>query len=290
MNKPEKTSIKQSIEMMLNIDKKKNSILEIDTTFENYLPIDKLLPNINQPRHYFSENDLNELVHSIKQDGILQPLLVRQKEDDKYEIIAGERRWRAAKQAGLKMVPVVIKNVSDDASLSLAIIENIIRSQLNIIEEAKGFEKLITKFNMTHDTLAARVGRSRSSITNIMRLLSLPEKVQEALKFQKIHFGHAKLLLTCTKEIAEQICNEIVDKALSVRQTEALVKKLLKKHPELTNGQTEVAFNYSMLIPAMSKLFGVQVEIIPLKNGKQKLTCVFESIDALQSCLDKIAK
>ena len=207
------------------------------------LSIDLIVANTKQPRKNFNDNSINELVQSIKKYGILQPIIVRKiKDSDKYEIIAGERRYRSAKIVGLKTIPAIIMNFDDKDSFSLSIIENIQRENLNSIEEANAYNELIEKYNYTQQEISNTVGKSRSHIANLLRLLTLPEVIKNYLIEGKIEMGHAKVLVNC--DFAEEIIDHIVENKLSVREVEKLVKdgknncdiKLkIKKDTEINN-------------------------------------------------------
>lgn len=198
---------------------------------EQFLPINKVEPNRDQPRKVFDEDALNELAASIKIYGVLQPLLV-QKEKDYYRIIAGERRWRAAKIAGLKKVPVIIKELSEKEILEISLIENLQREDLNPIEEAEGYQKLLQEFEMTQEDLAQRVSKSRSAITNTIRLLKLDAAVQKMLSDGALSSGHARALLSLEdNEMQKEAAERIIREGLSVRDTERLVKRLTTKKP-----------------------------------------------------------
>ena len=199
---------------------------------EQFLPINKVEPNRDQPRKVFDEDALNELAESIRIYGVLQPLLV-QKEKDYYRIIAGERRWRAAKIAGLKKVPVIIKELSEKEILEISLIENLQREDLNPIEEAEGYQRLLQEFDMTQEDLAQRVSKSRSAITNTIRLLKLDEGVQKLLSDGALSSGHARALLSIEdNELQKEAAERIIREGLSVRDTERLVKRLTTKKPE----------------------------------------------------------
>lgn len=188
------------------------------------LPVDRISPNKSQPRKHFDEESIEELARSIRESGLIQPLLVRKK-DDHYEIIAGERRWRASQRAGLKMVPAIIRDVSDRESLEIGLIENLQRENLNPIEEAEAYEKLINDFDLTHEEISKRISKNRSTITNQLRLLKLSEKVRSSLIAGNITGGHARALLGLeSREHMDEALKIIKDKKLSVRQTEKLVR------------------------------------------------------------------
>lgn len=190
-------------------------------------PIERIHPNRYQPRKVFDDAKLNELVNSVREKGVIQPLIARRDGDSDYELIAGERRWRAAQRAGLREVPVVVRDVSDEESLELAIIENIQRADLNPVEEAEGYQRLIKEFSYTQEELASRVGKDRATISNHLRILKLPEEVKGDMAGGTISMGHAKALLSLEKrgDILEAK-REIVKKGLSVRDAEALARKL----------------------------------------------------------------
>jgi ParB family chromosome partitioning protein len=203
------------------------------------LPIEKLKPGKYQPRRHFDQNSIDDLVESIRQKGILQPILVRKlsEEEDLYEIIAGERRWRAAQTVMLHDVPVIIRDFNDSETLEIALIENLQRENLSPLEEAEGYKRLQDEFSHTQEQLAEVVGKSRSHIANILRLLSLPPKVKQLLDSGKISPGHARAILT--SENPEEIAQEIVNKNLNVRQTERLTKTKKIKPPSLKNNNKD---------------------------------------------------
>ncbi|WP_299786694.1 ParB/RepB/Spo0J family partition protein [uncultured Marivita sp.] len=203
------------------------------------LPIDQLFPNPDQPRRRFDAEALEDLANSIRSKGVIQPLIVRQRgsSDREYEIVAGERRWRAAQAAGVHEVPVVVRDFSDEDVLEIAIIENIQRADLNPIEEAAGYEQLMSRFGHTQEKLAQALGKSRSHIANLLRLLNLPEDVKQFVTDGKLSAGHARALVTAPDPIA--LSNDIVRRGLSVRETEKLVKDALSpKTPTSTARQT----------------------------------------------------
>src|SRR4028119_1518470 len=190
--------------------------------------IDLIEPNNVQPRTRFDETQLEELAQSIKTNGVVQPILVRKTDGGRYQIVAGERRWRAAQRAGLQRIPSVIRDVPDDKMLELALIENIQRQELNAIEEAYAYKRLIETFNLTQETVAQRVGRDRTFVTNYLRLLRLPEDIQLLVEENKLSMGHARALLGVDEpEIQRKLAKEIIDKGISVRQTERTVKRVV---------------------------------------------------------------
>lgn len=197
------------------------------------LRVNEIEPNVGQPRKKFDDEKLIQLSDSIKQHGIVQPIIVR-KEENIYKIVAGERRWRAARMAGLTNVPVILKDISNKQVMEMALIENIQREDLNPIEEAEAYERLINEYKMTQEELSKSIGKNRSTIANIIRLLALGEKVKEYLINGEISSGHARALLSIEdKEMQEKVCSEIIEKNLNVRDTESLVKKLLAQKKEV---------------------------------------------------------
>ena len=261
----------------------KGSIQE--KTSEIKVKITKVEPNKEQPRKSFDEDALIELSESIKQFGILQPLLVQDKKDY-YEIIAGERRWRAAKMAGLKEVPVIIKDFTEQEVVEISLIENIQRENLNPIEEAIAYKRLLTEFNLKQDEVAERVSKSRTAVTNSMRLLKLDERVQQMVIDDMISTGHARALLGIeNKENQYQLAQEIFDKKLSVRETEKLVKKVQKeknvssKEKEIIDEKTLLA--YHNVEEKMKNIFGTKVSINAKNNNKGKIEIEYYSMDEL---------
>ena len=229
-------------ELSIKPAKKNNNIEKSDGVFT--VKINSVEPNRNQPRKTFNEDALTELSESIKQYGIIQPIVV-QKKYDYYEIIAGERRWRAAKQAGLKEVPVIIKDYSEQETVEIALIENIQREELNPIEEALAYKRLLTEFNLKQDQVAERVSKSRTAVTNSMRLLKLTDEVQQMVIEDLISSGHARALLPIEdNDLQIQLATRIMDEKLSVRETEKLVKSILNKKPEKKKEKVENAFVY----------------------------------------------
>ena len=250
--------------------------------------ITKVEPNREQPRKKFDEDALLELAESLKQYGILQPLLV-QKRDDYYEIIAGERRWRAAKLAGLKEVPVIVKDLSDQEIMEISLIENIQREDLNPIEEAHAYKRLLTEFNLKQ---AERVSKSRSAITNSMRLLKLCDKVQQMIIDEKLTMGHVRPLIGI-EDPEEQyaIAQKIFDERLTVRETEKLLKKIQKEKEnpkKKEDSSVSMDFLYENLEEQMKQILGTKVNIHPKKNNNGKIEIEYYSQDELNRLLELI--
>ncbi|MFQ6864817.1 ParB/RepB/Spo0J family partition protein [Blautia sp.] len=249
--------------------------------------ISKIEPNREQPRKKFDEDALLELSESIKQYGVLQPLLVSDKKDY-YEIIAGERRWRAAKMAGLKEIPVVIKEFSDQQIVEISLIENIQREDLNPVEEALAYRRLIDEFHLKQDEIADRVSKSRTAVTNSLRLLKLTPKVQEMIVDEMISAGHARAILGISDpETQEMIALKVFDNKLSVRETEELVRKILKPShkKEQASNPAEDAI-YESLEEKMKGITGTRVFIHRKKNNKGKIEIEYYSRDDLERIID----
>ena len=249
--------------------------------------ISKVEPNRSQPRKQFDEDALLELSESVKQYGILQPLLVSNKKDY-YEIIAGERRWRAAKLAGLKEVPVIVKEFSAQELVEISLIENIQREDLNPVEEAMAYKRLMDEFHLKQDEIADRVGKSRTAVTNSMRLLKLSAKVQQMLIDEMITAGHARAILAISdKEKQETVAMRVFDEKLSVRETESLVKRILNPQKEKKQKTTtaEDAI-YESLEEKMKGIMGTRVLIHRKKNDKGKIEIEYYSKDELERIID----
>lgn len=270
--------------------KEEKSEKNVNESGEQLVPINQVEPNREQPRKEFDEDALLELADSIKQYGILQPLIV-QKRKDYYEIIAGERRWRAAKKAGLKEVPVIIREYTDQQVVEISLIENIQRENLNPIEEAMAFKKLLEEFNLKQDEVAERVSKSRTAVTNSMRLLKLSEKVQQMIVDEMITTGHARALLALDDEEQQYIlANKIFDEKLSVRETEKLVKALKNPKKEDTTKEVEDknSFIYADIEDKMKSVIGTKVNIHQKKSGKGKIEIEYYSQDELERIFELI--
>ena len=259
---------------------------------EKLVKITKVEPNRNQPRKVFNEDALMELAESIKQYGVLQPLLVSAK-DDYYEIIAGERRWRAAKMAGLKEIPVIVREYNNQEIVEISLIENIQREDLNAIEEAQAFRNLIDEFGLTQDELAEKVSKSRTAVTNSMRLLKLEEKVQQMLIDEMITPGHARTLLAVTNpEQQVSLAIKIFDEKLSVRETEQIVKSLTsikpeKKTAERQNNPAEDAA-YEQIEERIKSILGTKVQIQRKRNNKGKIEIEYYSRDEFERIVEML--
>ena len=249
---------------------------------KNQIPISDLIPNKYQPRKIFDESNLEDLTNSIKERGIIQPIIARRSNDDKskFEIIAGERRWLAAQRAGFHNVPVVVTEIDDLKSLEFAIVENVQRHDLNPLEEAQGYKRLIDEFDYDQEQVSKFIGKSRSHITNCLRLLTLPEDVIKLIEIQKLTSGHAKVLVGL--ENASFVANKIIEKKLSVRQTENFVKIFKTKKKNFKDP------NIRELEKSLSDKIGLNVEIKNNKQNKGKISFSYKEIDQLNKIIDII--
>jgi ParB family transcriptional regulator, chromosome partitioning protein len=254
------------------------------------LLIDEISPNHFQPRKYFDDDKLEELVKSISENGILQPVVV-QKSVNGYELVVGERRWRASKKAGLKKIPAVIREVSDAQSLELAIIENIHRQDLNPLEEAEAYARLADNFALTQEMIAKKVGKSRTAVANILRLLKLPRSIKEDMISGKLSMGHARALLGLEEaRKAQALCKEIFKEDLTVRQTESRVNKLKQPVPtKLASSTDKKNIFFKDLEKELERKLGTKVEISPKKKGG-KLVVTYYSDDDLERIQNLIGK
>lgn len=274
----------QSKDNKTDVKTKKN---EDNVSRETLININQIEPNKSQPRRNFNEDTLHELADSIKIYGIIQPLIL-QKRDKYYEIIAGERRWRAAKVAGLKEVPAIIKDYSSQEIVEIALIENIQREDLNPIEEAIAFQKLINEYKLKQDEVAERVSKSRTAIANSMRLLKLDQRVQQMLIDDMISSGHARALITLEEgEMQYQIATKIFDEKLSVRETEKLVKKLLEPaKDEEQNKSKDLSFIYQDIEEKIKEIIGSKVQVKQRSEDKGKIEIEYYSKDEFERIIE----
>lgn len=249
------------------------------------LAIDLLRPGKYQPRREMNKEALIELADSIRKQGIIQPIVVRTTFDGGYEIIAGERRWRAAQLATLHEVPVTIRDISDEQAMAMSLIENIQREDLNVIDTAVGLQRLIDEFNMTHEAVAASIGKSRATVTNLLRLLELTDEVKAMLQHAELEMGHARALLALASELQIQAARTVVERKMSVRETEKLVSRLQKPH---NASAKEMDSNIKHLERELKDKIGAKVIISHHKNGKGKLTIDYNSLEELEGILGHI--
>lgn len=265
------------------------AVKEVVKEVEKTLKITELEPNSNQPRKFFEEDPLQELSDSIKEFGVIQPIVVTPK-DGYYEIIAGERRWRAARMAGLKEVPVIIRDYTEQEIVEISLIENIQRENLNPIEEALAYQRLIQEFSLKQDEVADRVSKSRTAITNSMRLLKLCEPVQQMVIEDKLSSGHARALIAIEdSDLQYETACKVFDESLSVRQTEALVKKLnASPKPKREAEEIDYKYLYTDTEERLKEILGSKVTIKAKSNEKGKIEIEYYSSEELEGLVDKL--
>jgi len=250
------------------------------------LPVARIRPGRYQPRTKMDQQALAELAASIRSQGLMQPVLVRPVDRDRFELIAGERRWRAAQMAGLDEVPALVREVPDDAALAMSLIENIQRENLNPMEEAAGVSRLVEEFHMTHEQAADAVGRSRSATTNLLRLLKLAKPVQEMLMEGALEMGHARALLALDGARQIELANRVAARRLSVRETEAQVQQQLRGPAKRPKKRTDR--DLARLEEEVSERLGTTVEIRPARKGSGKLVLRYSSLEHLEELLKKL--
>jgi len=256
------------------------------------ISIDRLRPGKYQPRTKMDAESLAELALSIREQGVMQPILVRPVDGGRFEIVAGERRWRAAQQAGLREIPALVKNVPDQSALAVALIENIQREDLNPLEEAKGLQRLIDEFGLTHDTAAKAVGRSRSAVSNLLRLNALAPPVQEYLLAGALEMGHARALLALAIDQQSGTAARVVDHGMSVRDTERLVHGLLNpaKRAARRKGKPAYDADTARLENDLSERLGAVVHIEPGRQGAGRIVIRYSTLDQLDGIVTRFAK
>ena len=293
-----KSPLKIEMPKLSNKEGSKLSILNIkpkDTSNQKTVPIQYLVSGKFQPRKVFDQTELEELAESIKSNGVLQPILVRPltEKSSNYEIIAGERRWRASQIAKIHEVPVIIREFDDETALGVAMIENLQRSDLNLIEEAEGYRTMMNVFQYTQEKLSTHIGKSRSHIANVLRILSLSKNIKRDIINGELSFGHARSLVTLSEEKAIEVAEEIVSKSLSVRETERIVGKL-KRANTLNAGSASREQNNSknpnieILEKELTNLLGLKVIVNHKNNNSGNLTIFYRTLDQIQPVIDKL--
>lgn len=250
------------------------------------LPIAKIKPGRYQPRQYFDDAALDDLANSIKAQGIIQPIVVRRAEASGYELIAGERRWRAAQRVGLETIPAIIQDLPEQAIVAISLIENLQRENLNPIEEAQALDRLLHEFQLTHQEVADAVGKSRTTVTNLLRLMKLNPDVKILLQKGELDMGHARALLSLDNTLQSQVAQQVVAKQLSVRQTELLVKQI--NQPKENQPERPVDPNILTLQNDLSDKLHAQVNIRHQAKGKGQLVIHYASVEELQGILEHI--
>ena len=251
------------------------------------IPIGEIVPNPTQPRTSFDEEALGELADSIRQLGVIQPITVKRGSDGKYVIISGERRWRAARRAGLRTLPAYVREADDENLHAMALVENIQRQDLNAIEIALGMQRLIEECHLTQDALSEKVGKKRSTVSNYMRLLKLPNEVQFALKEGLISMGHAKAIAGAPDELQVRLLKRCVRKGLSVRQLEELARAAAEKRSAAPADEEGYPASYARLVEQLEKLFTEQISIRRSKNGGGKIVIGFEDDAQIERILER---
>ena len=284
---------KPKFNILSNMENTKISNLRLVENTQSMMPIQNLVSGKFQPRKIFDQNELEELAESIKSNGILQPILVRSlNTGNSYEIIAGERRWRAAQLAKLHEVPVIVRDFDDQTALGVAMIENLQRTDLNIVEEAEGYRKLMNTFQYTQEKLSQHIGKSRSHIANILRMLSLPSYVRRHIVNGDLSFGHAKSLASLNDEDAKTVTNKIIDEDLNVRQTEKLVNTFKKSLENRgfggTNKEPITNPNIDYLERELTNLLGLKVVFSHKVNNTGTMSIQYKSLDQIQPVIDKL--
>jgi len=256
---------------------------DIDSDEMRRLPVEFLAPGKYQPRKVIVQDQLQELADSIKAQGIIQPILARRVENNRYEIIAGERRWRAAQLAGLSEVPVIVRDIPDESAIAMALIENIQREDLNAIEEAEAMNRLINEYKLTHQELASIVGKSRTTITNLLRLLGLHPDVRTMVERGDLEMGHARALLALAETDQVSVAKQVVSKGLSVRDTERLIQNF--QNPTQKQTKSTPSADITHLQRQLSDRLGAATSIQHLNSGKGKLVIKYNTVDELEGIL-----
>ena len=249
------------------------------------LPLDIISPGPYQPRSIFDAERLEELAESIRHQGVIQPVVVRAKGDNEYELIAGERRWRAAQIAGIENIPAIIRKVPDEIAIAMALVENIQREDLNPIEQARALRRLVDEFQMTHQEAGDSVGRSRSAVSNLLRLLELSEEVRELVDARHLEMGHARALLTLESALQAKAAREVVSKGLSVRETEQLVRRM--KNPPVKKIRV-LDPDVQRLQDKLSERLCTRVKLSTNARGKGKMVIAYNSVDELEGILEQM--
>ncbi len=274
-----KTALGKGLDALIPDKKKSDGILELD--------INTIVPNEYQPRRVFKDDTLKGLASSIKEKGIIQPVIVRKSSDNRFKLIAGERRWRAAKMAGLAKLPAVVKDVTPAETLELALIENIQREDLNPLETAGAFQRLIKEFNLTHDELSRKAGKDRATVTNYLRILKLPSEIKKWISDGSLNIGHAKALLQIEDAVAQlSAARKIAEKGLSVREAEALSKRELSPRTSVSRSNVWKDPQIASLEDKLRQSLGTKVRLLHKGKKGGKLEIEYYSLDELDRLLE----
>jgi ParB family chromosome partitioning protein len=285
MNAKKKTVLGRNLSSMLSQTTLKHVSERADADELRHLPLDVIHPGRYQPRSVFDEDKLEELAASIRAQGVVQPVVVRETAPGEYELIAGERRWRAAQLAGIDDIPAVVRDVPDEVSVAMALIENIQREDLNPLEEATALKRLITEFKMTHLEAAEAVGRSRAAVSNLLRLLELMQEVKDMVDGRDLEMGHARALLSLKDELQVSAAREVVNKRLTVRETENLVRRLQQPRKK---SRPRIDPDIQRLQNHLTETLCARVRIQHQASGKGKLVISYNNADEFQGILDRL--
>jgi len=289
-NGPKKRGLGRGLDALLGVAHAERESREPPAGSVAALPVDLIQRGRFQPRRDFNAESLQELADSIRAQGVVQPVVVRPVADGRYELIAGERRWRAAQMADLHEIPAVVRDVPDQAAMAMGLIENIQRDDLNPLEEATALQRLLGEFGLTHQEVAQAVGKSRATVSNLLRLLELNEDVKAALEARQLEMGHARALLGLRGAPQSEAARVVVRKGLSVRETEALVRRLLEEaeHPPVARRDLRLDPDIRRLQDNLGERLGARVEIRHAKSGRGQLVIAYGSLDELDGILDRI--
>jgi len=286
-NPKRRAALGQGLDALIPIDEPAD--LKASERSITFLPIDSLLPNPYQPRRIFAEESLVDLSRSIKERGVIQPLIVRVASEGSYEIVAGERRWRAARMAGFTTIPVIIRSISDSESLEIALVENLQREDLNPLDTAEAYDTLVKKFSYTHEVLAQRIGKDRTNITNHLRLLKLPDPIKEDLRQDRLSMGHARTLLAVDHlQTQLNFSRQVVKRKLSVRDLERIVQNYKIKHQAIEKTVSPKDQAIATLETGLSRHLSTRVVIRTKQNNSGKLEIFFHSKEELDRLLDAL--
>jgi ParB family chromosome partitioning protein len=287
---PKKRGLGRGLDALLGVGSAERETREAPAGSVATLPVDLIQRGRFQPRRDFNPESLQELADSIRAQGVVQPVVVRPVAGGRYELIAGERRWRAAQMAELHDIPAVVRDVPDQTAMAMGLIENIQRDDLNPLEEATALQRLLDEFGLTHQEVAQALGKSRATVSNLLRLLELNEDVKAALEARQLEMGHARALLTLRGTAQSEAARLVAHKGLSVRETEALVRRLIEQaeHPPAPRRETRVDPDIRRLQDNLGERLGARVEIRHARSGKGQLVISYGSLDELDGILDRI--
>jgi ParB family chromosome partitioning protein len=286
MTQPQKRRLGRGLAALIGDDVTEEAVVQ-DSRSLRHLPIELLHANPNNPRRHFKEEELEELGRSVKEKGLLQPLVVRQRQDGEYEIVAGERRWRAAQRAGVHDIPVLIRTLSDGEALEIALVENIQRADLNPLEEARGYSQLMEQFQYTQQQLADSVGKSRSHIANTLRLLNLPQSVRDYIEAGSLTAGHARALVAA--DSPEEIARKIVDLGLTVRDAEELSRRS-DSIPAAKHMPLQKSADINALERQLGEAIGLRVEISAKRKGGGRVTVRYKTLEQLEDICHRLSR